>query len=163
MKNTIALSILSFISLIGCAQNKQETAYNNPIPKSDRTELSEEEWQEKLSPQEYNILREKGTERAFTSELNDNKKEGIYVCAACKNELFSSKHKFNSGTGWPSFYTVVNQNAVGEIIDNSYGMSRTEVVCNYCGGHLGHVFEDGPKPTGLRYCINGVSLDFVEK
>ena len=108
------------------------------------------------------MLREAGTERAFTGEYWDNKKEGKYVCRACGFELFDSKTKFKSGTGWPSFYEPANEYCVGEIKDTKYGWNRTEVVCARCGGHLGHVFKDGPKPTGLRYCINSISLKFVE-
>jgi len=107
-------------------------------------------------------LREKGTERPFTSPLNDNKEEGIYVCAACDTPLFSSETKYESGSGWPSFFTPIGEKSVEEIVDNSHGMSRTEVVCRTCGGHLGHVFNDGPKPTGLRYCMNGVALKFIK-
>jgi peptide-methionine (R)-S-oxide reductase len=121
---------------------------------------SEADWQAQLSEQAYEVLRKKGTERSFTSPLNDNKKEGTYCCAACSLPLFSSKTKFNSGTGWPSFYAPIAATHVGEVADNAHGMQRVEVVCNRCGGHLGHVFDDGPQPTGLRYCINGVSLAF---
>jgi len=121
------------------------------------------EWKEILSPIEYNVLREQGTERAGTGELLDNKKEGVYKCRGCELPLFSSDTKFKSGTGWPSFYTPINEVNIEEHIDNSYGMRRVEVHCARCGGHQGHVFRDGPKPTGLRYCINSVSLTFEEK
>lgn len=124
---------------------------------------TEEEWKAELSEQEYYVLRKQGTERAFTGDLLNNKKEGVYTCRGCGLPLFSSKTKFKSGTGWPSFYEPINEVNVGEEDDNSYGMVRTEVHCNRCGGHLGHVFNDGPKPTGLRYCINSVSLDFESK
>ena len=123
---------------------------------------TEEEWKSQLSESAYYVLRNKGTERPFTSILLKNKAEGIYVCAACQLPLFRSDTKFKSGTGWPSFYEPYNEFVVTEITDNSHGMSRVEVVCSRCEGHLGHVFEDGPEPTGLRYCINGVSLDFVK-
>jgi peptide-methionine (R)-S-oxide reductase len=125
-----------------------------------KIEKTEDEWRKILSAEAYQVLRQKGTERSFTSSLNDNKKSGTYCCAACSMPLFSSGTKFDSGTGWPSFYEPIAAKNVGEIVDNSHGMARTEVVCNRCGGHLGHVFDDGPQPTGLRYCINGVSLDF---
>ncbi|WP_310589602.1 peptide-methionine (R)-S-oxide reductase MsrB [Dyadobacter sp. CY356] len=124
---------------------------------------SEEEWSKELTGQQCFVLREKGTERPFTSPLNDNKEEGIYICAACDTPLFSSDTKYDSGSGWPSFFTPIGEKSVEEIVDRSHGMIRTEVVCRTCGGHLGHVFNDGPKPTGLRYCMNGVALKFVKK
>lgn len=121
--------------------------------------LSDEDWKKRLTPAQYSVLREEGTERAFTSPLNDEHRKGTFVCAGCAHKLFSSETKYNSGTGWPSFYQPLD-GAVGESRDTTYGMVRTEVHCANCGGHLGHVFDDGPRPTGLRYCMNGVALKF---
>ena len=121
---------------------------------------SEEEWKNKLSPEQYHILREKGTERAFTGKYHDNKENGMYVCAACGTQLFSSDTKFDSGTGWPSFYAPADGSNVEQKLDFSMGIPRKEVLCKKCGGHLGHVFSDGPNPTGKRFCINSCSLEF---
>ncbi len=120
--------------------------------------LNDEEWQKKLSADEFEILRNRGTERPFTGKYIDYKVSGVYLCAGCESELFSSETKFDSGTGWPSFYEPINSNNVLSKSDHSHGMIRNEVICSNCDSHLGHVFEDGPKPTGLRYCINSISL-----
>jgi peptide-methionine (R)-S-oxide reductase len=119
------------------------------------------EWRAQLTPEQYHILREKGTERAFTGQYYKTKEPGVYLCAACGNELFSSETKYESGSGWPSYWEPASSGAVETRRDLSHFMTRTEVVCSRCGGHLGHVFDDGPQPTGLRYCINSAALDFV--
>lgn len=123
--------------------------------------LNDTEWQEKLSPEAYRVLRKHGTERAGSSPLDHEKRTGIFHCKGCNHPLYSSAHKFDSGTGWPSFYQPLNDKAVGESTDYVLFYPRTEIYCANCGGHLGHVFKDGPKPTGLRYCMNGVAMTFV--
>ncbi|MGN6277916.1 MAG: peptide-methionine (R)-S-oxide reductase MsrB [Sphingomonas sp.] len=126
----------------------------------DAVNLSETEWRKKLTPAQYHVLREAGTEPAFSGRYNDNKADGIYRCAACGNELFDSADKYDSGSGWPSFTQPIAADRVVEHSDTSHGMVRTEARCARCDGHLGHVFPDGPPPTGLRYCMNSLSLDF---
>jgi peptide-methionine (R)-S-oxide reductase len=128
----------------------------NDVEKMEKTEA---EWRQELSPEEYEVLREKGTERAFSGAYWDNHEDGVYRCRACGQELFASDTKFDSGTGWPSFWEPMESDAVELRPDNSLFMKRTEVVCSRCGGHLGHVFDDGPNPTGQRFCINSRSLD----
>ena len=127
---------------------------------TDKIEMTEAEWRERLTPEQYAVLRQAGTERAFTGKYENNKQAGLYTCAGCGAPLFSSDTKYNSGSGWPSYTAPVEDGAVAELRDVSHGMVRTEVRCAKCEGHLGHVFPDGPGPTGLRYCINSAALDF---
>lgn len=130
---------------------------------ANKVEKSETEWREQLTPEQYHVCREKGTERAFTGAYWNTKEAGTYHCAACNEALFSSETKYDSGSGWPSFWEPLAGEAIAEEADLSHGMRRVEVMCSACGSHLGHVFEDGPRPTGLRYCINSLSLDFKEE
>lgn len=125
-----------------------------------KVEKTEAEWRAELTPEQFHVLRKHGTERAGTSPLNAEKRPGVFYCAGCQNALFTSSSKFESGTGWPSFYEPANEIAVSEHKDRSFFMTRTEVRCANCDGHLGHVFNDGPQPTGLRYCMNGVAMTF---
>ncbi len=128
---------------------------------AEKATKTEEEWRAQLTPEQYRIMREKGTERAFTGKYHDCKDPGVYKCVACGNELFSSDAKFESGTGWPSFHSPVADDQVSTEADNTLGMSRTEALCSRCDAHLGHVFPDGPNPTGLRYCINSAALHLI--
>ena len=130
--------------------------------KGERIEKSEEEWKQELNPEAYHVLREKGTELPHTGKFNHNARDGTYLCGGCGNELFSSETKFESGSGWPSFWEPIERDSIETEVDRSMYMRRTEVKCQRCGGHLGHVFNDGPKPTGLRYCLNSAALSFTE-
>ena len=136
-----------------------QTTAEAPIAKVVKTDA---EWKRLLTAEQYHVLREQGTERSFTSPLNDIHDQGTFVCAGCELTLFDAAKKFDSGTGWPSFYQPLTNQSVMEKVDREYGMVRAEVVCARCDGHLGHVFDDGPKPTGLRYCMNSVSMNFVK-
>lgn len=132
-------------------------------PNPEYNKITDNEWAKRLSPEEYRILRQKGTERAFTGKYLNNHEQGTYVCAGCGQPLFSSETKFESGSGWPSFYKPVADKSVAVVEDYSYNMIREEVLCSRCGGHLGHVFDDGPKPTGKRFCMNSGALKFKKE
>jgi peptide-methionine (R)-S-oxide reductase len=161
MRNPFLYIILALtIALPSCAQKNDSKTIDN-YPAKDKIVKTEAEWKKQLTPEQYSIMREHGTEPAFSGKYAHTEEKGTYVCAACGLPLFDSKTKFDSGTGWPSYYQPINNINVGETEDRSFSMVRAEVHCARCGGHLGHVFEDGPKPTGLRYCINSASLNFV--
>ncbi len=141
----------------------QKNSSDISTPMKDKIIKTETEWKTCLTPEQYEVLREKGTEYPFTGKYYHFDKQGIYICAACGNKLFTSKTKYDSGSGWPSFYQPYSEDAVEVKKDLSGGMVRLEIICGKCGSHLGHVFPDGPRPTGLRYCVNSLSLDFKEK
>lgn len=130
---------------------------------ADKLVKTDEEWRAMLTPEQYEVTRRKGTERAFTGKYWDFHDRGVYLCICCGNELFTSDTKYDSGCGWPSFYAPMEDSKIATEVDTSYGMRRTEVTCSRCGAHLGHVFDDGPNPTGLRFCMNSASLDFIKK
>jgi peptide-methionine (R)-S-oxide reductase len=157
----IILTILSFQTFAQSDVRKGKKDHG--ITKTmDQLEKTDKEWKKELSPEAYRVLREKGTERPFVNKYHNTKEQGIYECAACGNDLFSSDTKYDSHTGWPSFWAPLAKDKVKLILDKSQGMIREEVVCARCGSHLGHVFNDGPKPTGRRYCMNSVSLELVK-
>ena len=168
----LTIAVTAVAGLAGCtlpvssSAPMNDTKYRAPaieLSEVDGSKLqrSDEEWRALLSPLQYAVMREEGTERAFTGEYDGHKAAGIYHCSACGNPLFSSKQKYDSGTGWPSYWMPITDTAVDEKEDRKLGMLRTEVLCSRCGGHLGHVFPDGPQPIGLRYCMNSIALNFV--
>jgi len=165
-RRELSLSAGAF-ALAACTQTQSKAEASETKMSTTATDttnwanLSEREWQERLTDMEFKVLRKEATERPFSSPLNDNKAEGTYVCAGCALPLFTSDTKFDSGTGWPSFFQPID-GALGTKVDRKLFIARTEYHCSRCGGHQGHVFKDGPAPTGLRYCNNGVALDFVE-
>jgi peptide-methionine (R)-S-oxide reductase len=159
--NIKVILLLIIIIIFNCKKNQKEDSITQKEKyMSFEISKTDKEWKDILSKEQYKVLREHGTERAFSGKYHDNKEKGKYLCAGCGNYLFVSETKFDSGTGWPSFYEPAEPNSIGTKADRSFFMVRTEVHCSKCGGHLGHVFKDGPVPTGLRYCINSVSLAF---
>jgi peptide-methionine (R)-S-oxide reductase len=163
-KWSACLGVASVALIVANAQVIEYPGVANTSPvRKDKVVLSEQEWMKRLTDEQYKILRNKGTEPAFCGVNLDQKGEGTYFCVGCNLPLFQANHKFNSGTGWPSFFRPFSKENVWFHIDNAFGMQRTEVLCSKCDGHLGHVFNDGPKPSGLRFCINGKVLKFVTK
>ncbi len=157
----LGIGALGALRLAGQGARRVSAAEPSKKERNWKVVKTDAQWKQILTPEQYHVLREKGTERPFSGQYNKSHEKGTYVCAACVNPLFSSDAKFDSGTGWPSFWAPISQDSVEEQSDNSLLMRRTEVLCKRCGGHLGHVFDDGPKPTGLRYCMNSAAMKFV--
>jgi peptide-methionine (R)-S-oxide reductase len=165
--------LIMTIYLISCKSNENKFIYSHVYEEKEKSfsgetklfeiDKTDIEWQKDLTDEQYSVLRKKGTERAFTGEYLDTEEKGIYCCVGCGNELFESSSKFHSGCGWPSFFESWKKDHIEYVTDSSHGMIRTEIVCSKCGGHLGHVFDDGPEPTGKRYCVNSASLKFMKK
>lgn len=165
MRYVVFLSLVLLTASCGWSQNpaaKTDSTCTIPEKMIQQIQKSEQEWLEELGEERYNILRQCGTEPPFTGKYYKHNAKGTYACAGCSSDLFRSDAKYESGSGWPSFFEAVDKNKIREICDTSYGMIRTEIRCAACDGHLGHVFPDGPKPTGLRYCVNSASLEFRE-
>lgn len=154
------INCLFLLSVFASCTQAQQTDTHNPMAEINKPE---EEWRKQLTPEQYHVLREKGTERPFTGKFLKHKEKGVYTCAACGNELFSSDTKYDTHCGWPSFFQSLGESKIRTKKDISFGMERIEIMCARCGSHLGHVFDDGPKPTGQRYCVNSLSLDFKKE
>ncbi len=161
MKRSASLLVMAMVAMTAVVTLKSA---DEPAKKmNDKVDKTDAEWKQQLTPEQYRVLRQAGTERPFSSALNNVHEHGVFKCAACDKELYSSDAKFESGTGWPSFFQPIAKDAVETKEDKSFFSTRTEVLCERCAGHLGHVFEDGPKPTGLRYCMNGAAMKFEKR
>lgn len=163
IKNFLFASVTVLSLNVACAQQNKTVSQSKGKEMHSKIQKTEKEWKEILTPEQYTVLREKGTEKPFSGEYWNSKEQGVYKCAACGAELFSSDTKFDSDCGWPSFYDVMHNKNVITKDDYSFGMHRVEVMCAACGSHLGHIFDDGPKPTGQRYCINSISIKLEKK
>jgi peptide-methionine (R)-S-oxide reductase len=165
MKTRLMIGLIgaAVAGLIFWQSTRASLAERRGVPVDGRVDKTDAEWKSQLTPEQYRVTRKKGTERAFTGEYWNSKDDGVFHCICCGQPLFDTKTKFESGTGWPSFWQPIDENSVSLVSDNSWFMKRTEVVCSRCDAHLGHVFEDGPKPTGLRYCMNSAALKLAKR